>query len=76
MVISIEINIFVLMKQGGVLTILFFILIFSVKVNGQLVYYSTNGEVFFRSEAKLELIDAKSQKLEAMIDFQRKYLSF
>lgn len=76
MEISIEINIFVLMKQGGVLTILFFILIFSVKVNGQLVYYSTNGEVFFRSEAKLELIDAKSQKLEAMIDFQKKIFEF
>ena len=34
------------------------------------------AKCFFRSEAKLELIDAKSQKLEAAIDFQKKIFEF
>ena len=67
-----RINIFVLMKQGGRLLLMIFLFCLPDTVIGQSVYSCTNGEVFFRSEAKLELIDAKSQKLEAIVDFQKK----
>ena len=70
------INIFVLMKRGDRVIFIFFMLWISTTVKGQSVYSCTNGEVFFRSEAKLELIDAKSQKLEAIVDFQKKTFEF
>lgn len=70
------INIFVLMKRGGRLLLMIFIFCLPDTVIGQSVYTCTNGEVFFRSEAKLELIDAKSQKLEAIVDFQKKTFEF
>lgn len=71
-----RINIFVLMKQGGRLLLMIFLFCLPDTVIGQSVYSCTNGEVFFRSEAKLELIDAKSQKLEAIVDFQEKAFEF
>jgi polyisoprenoid-binding protein YceI len=71
-----RINIFVLMKRGGRLLLMIFLFCLPDTVNGQSVYSCTNGEVFFRSEAKLELIDAKSQKLEAIVDFQKKTFEF
>ena len=71
-----RINIFVLMKQGGRLLLMIFLFCLPDTVIGQSVYSCTNGEVFFRSEAKLELIDAKSQKLEAIVDFQKKTFEF
>lgn len=71
-----RINIFVLMKQGGRLLLMIFLFCLPDTVIGQSVYSCTNGEVFFRSEAKLELIDAKSQKLEAIVDFQKKAFEF
>ena len=71
-----RINIFVLMKQGGRLLLMIFLFCLPDTVIGQSVYSCTNGEVFFRSEAKLELIDAKSQKLEAIVDFQTKTFEF
>ena len=71
-----RINIFVLMKQGGRLLLMIFLFCLPDTVIGQSVYSCTNGEVFFLSEAKLELIDAKSQKLEAIVDFQKKTFEF
>jgi polyisoprenoid-binding protein YceI len=59
-------------------TLLVFFCCFIIRVNcfGQNLYSGNNGDIKFRSEARLELIDAASDKMKSLIDADKKTFAF
>ena len=56
--------------------LIFFISLISIKVFPQNLITGNDGTIKFRSEARLELIDAVSNKLKSVIDIDKKTFAF
>jgi polyisoprenoid-binding protein YceI len=64
------------MKRWSLVVLILITACIKNAVQAQPVYSCSDGSVFFRSDAKLELIDASSERLSAVVDIQKKTFLF